>query len=56
MAQFERDLIREPIRAEMKAAKRRGKHVGKPHALSDGQVIHMTKLISQGVAQREVAE
>lgn len=56
MAQFERDLIRERTKAGMKAAKRRGKHIGRPRALSDGQIQHMRELIAQGRTQREVAE
>ena len=56
MAQFERDLIRERTKAGMKAAKRRGKHVGRPQALSNGQVIHMTELLKKGKTQSEVAE
>lgn len=56
MAQFERDLIRERTKAGMKAAKRRGKHVGRPRALSEGQVQHANDLIAQGKTKREVAE
>jgi DNA invertase Pin-like site-specific DNA recombinase len=56
LAEFERDLIRERTRAGMKAAKRRGKHVGRPKALSPGQVQHMRELLAAGKTQREVAE
>ncbi len=56
MAQFERDLIRERTKAGMMAAKRRGKHVGRPRALSEGQIQHMNDLLNQGRTQREVAE
>lgn len=56
MAQFERDLICERTKAGMKAAKRRGKHIGRPHALTEGQVLHMKTLLSQGMTQREVAD
>jgi DNA invertase Pin-like site-specific DNA recombinase len=56
LAEFERDLIRERTRAGMKAAKKRGKHVGRPKALSPAQVQHMHELLAAGKTQREVAE
>jgi DNA invertase Pin-like site-specific DNA recombinase len=56
LAEFERDLIRERTRAGMKAAKKRGKHVGRPKALSPAQVQHMLELLAAGKTQREVAE
>jgi DNA invertase Pin-like site-specific DNA recombinase len=56
LAEFERDLIRERTRAGMKAAKKRGKHVGRPKALSPAQVHHIQELIAAGKTQREVAE
>ena len=40
----------------MKAAKKRGKHVGRPKALSLAQVQHMRELLAAGKTQREVAE
>lgn len=55
MAQFERDLICERTKAGMKAAKKRGKHIGRPQALSTGQILHMDELIAQGKTHREVA-
>jgi DNA invertase Pin-like site-specific DNA recombinase len=56
LAEFERDLIRERTRAGMKAAKKRGKHVGRPKALSPAQVQHARELLASGKTQREVAE
>jgi DNA invertase Pin-like site-specific DNA recombinase len=56
LAEFERDLIRERTKAGMKAAKKRGKHVGRPKALSPAQVQHMRELLAAGKTQREVAE
>src|SRR5665811_200855 len=56
LAEFERDLIRERTKAGMKAAKKRGKHVGRPKSLSNGQVRHMKELLDAGKTQREVAE
>ncbi len=56
LAEFERDLIRERTKAGMKAAKKRGKHIGRPKALSYGQIQHMHELLKQGKTQGEVAE
>jgi DNA invertase Pin-like site-specific DNA recombinase len=56
LAEFERDLIRERTKAGMKAAKKRGKHLGRPRALSDGQVQHIQELLRAGKSQRETAE
>lgn len=56
LAEFERDLIRERTKAGMKSAKKRGKHVGRPKALSQGQVQHMREMIEAGKTQGEVAE
>lgn len=56
MAQFERSLIIERTKAGMKAAKKRGKHIGRPRILSPGQVQHIHELLAQGKTQREVAE
>jgi len=56
LAEFERDLIRERTRAGMKAAKKRGKHMGRPRALSPAQMQHARELLASGKTQREVAE
>ena len=56
LAEFERDLIRERTQAGMKAAKKRGKHMGRPKALSPAQVQHLRELLAAGKTQREVAE
>ncbi len=56
LAEFERDLIRERTKAGMKAAKKRGKHVGRPHALTASQLAHMRDLLNAGRTQREAAE
>ena len=56
LAEFERDLIRERTKAGMKAAQKRGKHVGRPKSLSNGQVQHMHELLDAGRTQAEVAE
>ncbi len=56
LAEFEHDLVRERTRAGMKAARKRGKHMGRPRALSPAQVQHMRELLATGKTQREVAE
>lgn len=56
LAEFERDLIRERTKAGMKAAKKRGKHVGRPKALSKGQIQHIHELVNNGKTQGEVSE
>jgi DNA invertase Pin-like site-specific DNA recombinase len=56
LAEFERDLIRERTKAGMKAAKKRGRHVGRPKALNAAQVTHMQDLLAAGKTQGEVAE
>ena len=40
LAEFERSLIAERTKEGMKAAKRRGKRVGRPQALTEEQVEH----------------
>ena len=40
----------------MKAAQKRGKHVGRPKSLSNGQAQHMKELLDAGKTQREIAE
>ena len=56
MAQFERSLIVERTKAGMAAAKKRGKHIGRPKSLSQGQIQHMHELLKQGKTQGAVAE
>jgi len=56
LAEFERDLIKERTKAGMKAAQKRGKHVGRPKSLSSGQVQHMKEMLDAGKTQAEVAE
>src|SRR5262249_33703239 len=46
LAEFERSLIAERTRAGMKAAKRRGKHVGRPSKLTRQQIHHARELIA----------
>ncbi|MGH8647068.1 MAG: recombinase family protein [Gammaproteobacteria bacterium] len=46
-AHFERSLIAERTKAGMKAAKRRGKHIGRPRKLTDHQLSHARLLIGK---------
>jgi DNA invertase Pin-like site-specific DNA recombinase len=46
-AEFERELNRERTKAGMAAAKRRGRHVGRPPALTDHQVAHARQLMAE---------
>lgn len=56
LSEFESALIGERTKAGMQAAKRRGKRMGRPPALSDTQVRHLESLINSGKSQREAAE
>jgi DNA invertase Pin-like site-specific DNA recombinase len=52
LAEFERGLIKERTKAGMSAAKRRGKHVGRPFKLTRQQVSHGRELITSGKESR----
>ncbi len=47
-AEFERELIRERTMAGMRAAKRRGRHVGRPRKLTPHKLDHARRLIAEG--------
>lgn len=47
VAEFHRDLIIENTIAGIKAAKRRGQHLGRPYALNLDQIAHAYELINQ---------
>jgi DNA invertase Pin-like site-specific DNA recombinase len=47
-AEFERELIRERTMAGMRAAKRRGRHVGRPRKLTPHKLDHARQLIEEG--------
>lgn len=55
LAEFERELIRERTRAGMQAAKRRGRHVGRPRRLDPAQLEHARALIAAGKGKGSVA-
>ena len=48
LAEFERELIRERTKAGMAAAKRRGRHVGRPRKLTPHKLEHARQLIADG--------
>lgn len=52
LAEFERGLIAERTTAGMRAAKRRGKHIGRPRKLTRPQVLHAKELIASGKESR----
>ena len=52
LAEFERALIAERTKAGMKAARRRGKHMGRPPKLKRPQVQHAKELIASGKESR----
>jgi DNA invertase Pin-like site-specific DNA recombinase len=54
-AEFERELIRERTRAGMNAARRRGKRIGRPRALSPEQVDMARRLVAENTGKRTVA-
>lgn len=55
LAEFERALIGERTKAGMKAAKRRGLHVGRPRKLTEHQLTHARSLIENGQETRKGA-
>lgn len=48
LAEFERELISERTRAGMKAARRRGAHLGRPRKLTAAQIDHAREMIEGG--------
>ena len=56
VAEFERAMNSERTKEGMKAAKARGKHVGRPRALSPEQVAHAKEQIEAGKKIGEMAE
>ena len=55
IAEFERALIVERTRAGVEAARKRGQHLGRPIALTTGQVRHARALIDGGESPSSVA-
>jgi DNA invertase Pin-like site-specific DNA recombinase len=54
LAEFEREQIKERINAGMAAAKARGKHLGRRHALTPHQRREAAKLVDSGKSLAEV--
>jgi DNA invertase Pin-like site-specific DNA recombinase len=55
ISQFERELIVERTRAGVAAARRRGRHPGRPRALSESQVARARRLRASGNTVRQIA-
>ncbi len=55
LAEFERSLIVERTQAGIRAAKKRGAHLGRPPILELAQVNHARALIENGESPRDVA-
>jgi DNA invertase Pin-like site-specific DNA recombinase len=55
LAEFERSLISERTRAGMRAARRRGRHVGRPPVLTEAQRLHARELVDNGEPVEQVA-
>lgn len=49
LAQFERHLISERTKAGLKAAKKRGKKLGRPFTLTDSQITHAKEAVLSGL-------
>ncbi len=56
IGEFEGDLIRERTKAGLAAARRRGRHPGRPKALDARQASRARRMASSGRSVREVAE
>ena len=48
VAEFERSLISERTKAGIQSARRRGKHIGRPHRLRPDQLQHAAWMIRSG--------
>lgn len=55
LAEFEREMIRDRTKEGMKAAKRRGVTLGRPHKLAPFQVDEARRMIAEGRNRKEVA-
>ena len=54
MAEFERELIRERVKAGLRNARTKGKRLGRPRKLTNGEAI--LRLRSQGASWRAVGK
>ena len=55
VAEDERKRLRERTRAGMQAARRRGRHVGRPPKMDPEKIAHALKLLADGKGRAEVA-
>jgi DNA invertase Pin-like site-specific DNA recombinase len=55
-AELQRSLIRENQKTGIAAAKKRGKHLGRPRKLKGERKAHAAELVSSGKSPGEVAE
>jgi DNA invertase Pin-like site-specific DNA recombinase len=55
MAEFERSVISERTKAGMAAARRRGRHVGRPPKLGTAQLVYARRMIVAGEGRAHVA-
>jgi DNA invertase Pin-like site-specific DNA recombinase len=55
LAEFERDLISERTKEGMKAAKKRGVHIGRPHSLSLEEIESLWNLSCSGQTKVDLA-
>jgi|GEM_PF-2466957 len=53
-AEYERELIRQRTKAGMEAVQRRGKHIGRPHKLSNEELNAIFHMKSQGQLTHEI--
>jgi DNA invertase Pin-like site-specific DNA recombinase len=56
IAEFERNVISERTRAGMAAARRRGRHVGRPVKLAPQQLVYARRMILEGESKAHVAQ
>ena len=56
LAEFERNLISERTKAGMKAAKKRGKHIGRPVLLGDSDGREALSLLANGLTRKQIAK
>ncbi len=55
IAEFERNVISERTKAGMAAARRRGRHVGRPAKLAPEQLVYARRMIVDGESRAHVA-
>lgn len=55
VAEFEREALRERTVAGMRAAQRRGQHVGRPRSLDGSRLAHIRGLLADGSTKGEIS-